>query len=212
MSDIEDFGMTGGFFADAGVDVEIISEDPYNFGRGYHVVSVKEWRAPKMSETGTGKYGSYIFFEVAEAKYEGLTFGRWIQLPTPKALQEASGVPFDPENNHKDMAAASNFMRFLAALGFTRDTLNQANPANCQNRQFLAVLGAREEDGRWNIGFGFASLKKMPEPGTEEFNALIPQIQGIEGAASRGGQNEFAPKKSSADAIAAAMAADMDKA
>lgn len=212
MSDIiETFG-NGGWFEDAGVNLEDVSEDPFNFGNGYHVVSVQEFRAPKVSETGTGKFGSYIFFEVEEAKYNRLKFGRWIQIPTPKAIQEETGVVFDPHNNHQDMAAASNFMRFLVALGFTKDNFNQANPATCQSRMFLARLFAREEEGQWRVGFGFASIKPMPQPGTEEYNALIPQIQGTGSGESMDG---FAGGKAAGNgggtsAIEAAMAADIE--
>jgi hypothetical protein len=179
----------GGFFADSGVKVEDVADDPFNFGNGYHIIAIKEWRQPKVSPTG--KFGSYFVFEYMEPKYEKLRgFGRWYQIPTPKAIQDSTGNVFDPENNPDDMTVASNFKKLLWAVGHNVDQMNQARPKNTIGRPFLTRLKAvmNEESGYWEIRFSPQGLKRMPEPGTEEYNALMAQVSG----ASSEGMNEFA--------------------
>lgn len=208
-----DDSMPGGFFGDVEIGVEDIPDDPFGFGRGFHLVSVNEWRAPKVSDSG--KYGSYILFELMEPRYENVKpFGRWIQLPTPKAIQDETGVRFDPANDPKDMEVLVNLKMFFRALGFAADEMNKANPVNCLNRQFLAKLWAKEEEGRWVINFSFVGLRAMPEPGTEEYNAVMNVAMGI---GDGSGSNEFAGGKkqsggNAAAAIEAAMREDMNNA
>jgi hypothetical protein len=172
-----DSTMGGGFFADAGVELDKVADDPYGFGQSYHIIAIKEWRAPAVSPTG--KFGSYIIFEYLEDRYKDMRpFGRWYQLPTPKAIQIQTGVPFDPENDPKDQQVAFTLKRLLWALGFNVDQMNTVNPSNSQGRPFLAKLFAAEEGGFWKVGFGTAGIKRMPEPGTEEYNALFAPSTG----------------------------------
>lgn len=180
----------GGFFGDAGVNVETVSDDPYNFGTGYHLVAIKEWRVPKVSETG--RFGSYFVFELMEVKYERVRpFGRWYQMPTPKVIQDRTGVPFDPENNPDDMTVASNFKKLLWAVGHNADKMNEARPQNTVGKPFLTRLKAvmNDETGYWEIRFSPQGLKRMPEEGSEEYNAVMAHAAG----GSSAGLNEFSP-------------------
>jgi hypothetical protein len=199
---------SSGFFEDAGIEIQDVPDDPFNFGQAYHILSINEVREPKVSPTG--KFGMYVFFEIIEDRYSNLKpFGRWIQLPTPKAVQLQTGVEFNPKLNPEDLAVVVNFKLFLKALGFRVDEMNQARPNNLQNRQMLAKLWANGNDGRWQINWGFAGLKSMPEAGSDEYNAVMAAASG----GSAEGLNELAGGKSGmsgAEAIAAAMREDAD--
>lgn len=178
--------MSGGFFDDAGVEIEKIADDPYGFGNSFHIVGVKECRDPKVTEKGD-KVGIWVTFEILEDKYQKVRpFSKWIQLPTPKAIQVASGVTFDIKSNPEDMAVAFNLKHFFRGLGFKVDEMNSANHQTIVGRQLLTRLSAREEDGFWRIGFALGGVRPTPEPGTKEYDAMMEMAAG-----TGGGLDEF---------------------
>lgn len=183
--------MGGGFFADAGIEVANIADDPFGFGNGYHIIAANEFRNPELSKSGTGKFGSYVTFEILEDRYSKLRpFGIWFQIPTPKAIQAATGIPFDPKTNPDDQRVAFTFKRLLWAMGFNADQLNSANPSNIQGRPMLAKLYAKEEDGFFKPMFSIGGVKRMPEPGSEEYNALMaPKTDDPMGESAGGSSN-----------------------
>lgn len=202
-----DSSMGGGFFADAGVEVAAIADDPFGFGNVHHIIAVSEFRNPELSKSGSGKFGSYVTFEILEDRYSKLRpFGIWFQIPTPKAIQAATGISFDPNNNPDDQRVAFTFKRLLWAFGFNADQMNSANPANIQGRPFLSKLYAKEEDGFFKPMFSIGNVKRMPEPGTDEYNALMapktddPLSEFATGNSSGGGMS--AAEKALAEEIA----------
>lgn len=168
-----------GFFEAAGVDVATVSDDPYNFGKDYHMVAIKEWRVAKVSPLG--KYGSYLFFEIVEDKYENVRpFGFWLQLPPPEAVQAETGIKFDAENDAADNLVAFNLKRLIFALGYNIDEMNKFHPRNASGKPFLARLYAKlnEESGYWEIRMNQPTIRRMPSEDTPEYEAVMARAAG----------------------------------
>lgn len=174
----EDFGMGMGIaIGDFDWDFGIVN-DPWRFGNEYWPTFVQECRAPKASEKGL--YGMYVFFEIAHERYEHVKrFGRWIQLPTPKAVQEQFGTTFDPENNIKDANVYAFAIKFFLALGFSVDEIKSGRitPPLIQGRVFEAQYSVGKNDNgfeepRWR------NPRVMPKEGSEEgYEAFAAQSQ-----------------------------------
>jgi hypothetical protein len=136
------------WFADAGIDINDVSENPYAaLGNSHWTLYVTEAREPQVSKTGL--FGMYCKFQIVEEQWQDVReFGRWIQLPTPKQVQEDHGTTFDPANNRRDAETVAFLVKWLKALGFGMDEIasGQATHQNILNRAFLAQLRATEND------------------------------------------------------------------
>lgn len=161
MSDEIEF--EGGFFDEAGVNVQDVPDDPFGFGNEFWPLVVTEVGAPKV--TGNkDKIGMMVKFAVDHPKYQGhsvsknLGNGNWFQLPVPKALQ--GEIPWDPQNNPKDMEAMVKLRRLFMALGFSKDELGSVNGAKMVGKRCMAKIFPREnEQGFWQFNLnGFKTV------------------------------------------------------
>lgn len=177
MSDEIEF--TGGFFDEAGVNVQDVPDDPFGFGNEFWPLVVTEVGAPKV--TGNkDKIGMMVTFAVDHPKYQGhqvskqLGFGNWFQLPVPKALQ--SQIPWDPQNNPKDMEAAVKLRRLFMALGFSKDELGSVNGAKMVGRRCMAKIFPKEnEQGFWQ--FNINAFKTVGESDSDAWQEFKPGNQ-----------------------------------
>lgn len=186
-----------GIFGNAGLNVNDIDEDPYKFGNDHwpmFVESVKEMKATEKDGELTGKFGIYVFFEIAHDKYKSVRkFGRWIQLPTPLEIQNETGIAFDPTSNLEDAKVVKFLIKFMVSMGFGIDEINAdtINPeTDWAGKFFAAKLRAREGES------GFDELSWFnPKPlNTDEMKT--------------DGADEFTPEgTSNPDPVAAAEAA-----
>ena len=136
------------WFADAGIDLNEVSENPYAaLGNSHWTLYVTEARAPKV--TPKGLFGIYCKFQIVEEQWQDVReFGRWIQLPTPKVTQEEYGTTFDPQSNRRDAETVAFLIKWLRALGFGDDEIaaGEATHEAIQGKPFLAQLKAVEND------------------------------------------------------------------
>lgn len=166
-----------GLFGAAGVNVADQQDDPYGFGKSHWPLFVKEVREPKVSDSG--KFGSYMLFEVAHDKYATLRpFGRWIQLPTPSEIQAETGVAFDPEENLEDMKVVNFLVKFMVALGFGIDEIaaDKVGLSDMEGKVFLAKIAVSEgesgyDEFRWFNPKAFDPAAPEGGSGLEEFRS-----------------------------------------
>lgn len=163
MSDENEIEFEGGFFGDAGVNVADVPDDPFGFGNEPWPLVVTEVAKPKV--TGNkDKIGMMVTFAVDHPKYQGhqvskqLGFGNWFQLPVPKALQNQ--IPWDPQNNPKDMEAMVKLRRLFISLGFGVDELSGVNGEKMVGRRCMAKIFPKEnEQGFWQFNLnGFKPI------------------------------------------------------
>lgn len=163
MSDENEIEFEGGFFGDAGVNVADVPDDPFGFGNEPWPLVVTEVAKPKV--TGNkDKIGMMVTFAVDHPKYQGhqvskqLGFGNWFQLPVPKPLQNQ--IPWDPQNNPKDMEAMVKLRRLFISLGFGVDELSGVNGEKMVGRRCMAKIFPKEnEQGFWQFNLnGFKPI------------------------------------------------------
>lgn len=192
-----------GLFGDAGVNVSNIGDDHYNFGNDFHPLFLKEVRKPKVSDTG--KFGVYVICEIAADKYAKVRpFGRWIQLPTPKEVCEKFGTTFDPENDPQDAKVVGFLIKWFIALGFKMDEIQADVPdpaTNLQGKIFLARLKAMENDQGYD-DILWRNPSALPDGDLSGLAEFKPKA---DTPAEKAAANP-------ADAIAAALSAEVDEA
>lgn len=184
MSDENEFDIEGGFFDEAGINVNDIPDDPFGFGNDYWPLVVVEVGKAKVT-ANKDKIGMMVTFAVDHPKYQGhqvskqLGFGNWFQLPVPKSLQ--GQIPWDTENNPKDAEAVSKLKRLFKSLGFPADQMSKVNGKMMLGKRCMAKIKPTENDQ----GFWQFNLNNFKE------------IDGSAGSDGSWGNNEFAQSSTS---------------
>ena len=152
-----------GIFADAGVNVAEVPDDPFGFGNDFWPLVVVE--VGKAKVTGNkDKIGMMVTFAVDHPKYQGhqvskqLGYGNWFQLPVPKPLQ--GQIPFDPKNNPKDSEAMVKLKKLFVSLGFPADQLKGVKAEMLVGKRCMAKIFPKEnEQGFWQFNInGFKAV------------------------------------------------------
>lgn len=166
-----------GFFDDAEVEVNEISEDPFGFGNDYWPVKIVEIKDPEVTKSGD-KVGMMVKWAVDHPKYanhfvgvngRGLGNGNWTQIPVPKALQNQ--VPWDPKNDQKHAEVLINLRKLFEALGFSADEMGGIGRKEMTGRKCLAKIRVSQDDnGFWKFNLPVFQMKPLPDgDGMNEF-------------------------------------------
>jgi hypothetical protein len=171
MSDEIEF--EGGIFDDAGVDLNNIPDDSFDFGNNFWPIRVIEVGPPKVT-ANKDKIGMMVKWAVEHPKYDGhpvsekLGNGNWTRLPVPKALQ--GQIPWDPENEPKDKQVLIDLRDLYLALGFSKDQMRGVKPSDLVHKICLAKIKAKKTpEGFWQFNiFGHKPYEPNSD-GADEF-------------------------------------------
>lgn len=165
-NEIELGDFEGGFFDEAGINVNEVPDDQFGFGNDFWPVRIIEVTKPKVT-ANADKIGMTITWAVEHSKYDGhfvstKGMGVWVQIPVPLALRDR--IPFDPKNNPKDQQVLSNLKMIYAALGFRADEMGKINGEKLMHKICMAKIKPRQNDqGFWQ--FNMFAHKQMGEGG-----------------------------------------------
>lgn len=165
----------GGFFEEAGVNLNEIPDDAFGFGNDYWAIYLVECGEPKVTKNAD-KVGMMVKWAVDHPAYSNnkptQEMRQWIQLPVPTALQ--GQIPWDPRTNPEDKKVLVDLRDLYLALGFKNDEMGKVNGAKMLTRRAMAKIKPRRNaDGFWE--FGLFQLKAVPAG--EATNGSISQGQ-----------------------------------
>ncbi|MFG2268120.1 hypothetical protein [Streptomyces sp. NPDC048720] len=167
MSDEIEF--EGGIFGDAGVDLNDIPDDPFDFGTAFWPIRVIGVGEAKVTGKGD-KIGAMIKWAVEHPKYDGhpvsekLGNGNWQRLPVPRALQNE--IPWDPRGNPDDKKVLIDLRDLYLALGFSTDQMAGIKLSDLVGTICLAKINPKKTpEGFWQFNI-FAH--KPYDPNSEE--------------------------------------------
>lgn len=153
MSDEIEF--EGGIFDDAGVDLNDIPDDPFDFGNEFWPIRIIELGDVKVTTNGD-KVGMMMKWAVEHPKYDNhmvakqLGNGNWQRLPVPRALQ--GQIPWAPKSNPDDKKVLIDLRDLYVALGFSVDQMNGIKPSDLLGKICQAKIKPKKTpEGFWQF-------------------------------------------------------------